>query len=272
MEERVGFPRVFVSFILISIALIFLDILFPLTFIKEQGSLILTPMTFYIKDVSYNTKEFLKQFSNTQQVYHENMELKEENNSLKAEQALVEKLESENLFLKDQLKIESVSEYSKLNAAVIGKDSTNGWGTITVNRGSRDRVLEGMPVIIDNRLVGVIDDVYFSSSRVKLINSGNSSIPVKVLGDTDNSTLSFLEGDFGLQMKLVRVDQDAVIKQKDLIVTSGQGGTLPSNLLAGEVVEVFSQVETMLYQEGKISPLVNFEELKAVIIILEVEF
>ncbi|OGB75890.1 hypothetical protein A2476_04645 [candidate division CPR3 bacterium RIFOXYC2_FULL_35_7] len=73
-------------------------------------------------------------------------------------------------------------------------------------------------------------------------------------------------------MNVTKLDQDAVVEKGDFVITSGQGGTFPQNLLIGEVTEVVSKVETMLYQEAKVKPVVDFSNLQTVFVLLKTEF
>ena len=185
---------------------------------------------------------------------------------------MIQDLEEENQLLKESLKVRSDIDYNKVLAKVIGREESNTLGYIIINKGADDQLEVGMPIILDNRLLGKIEEVFTFYSRVRLINSSNSSIPSKVLGDTSNKSLSFLEGGFGLTMNLTKLDQDAVVNKGDLVITSGQGGTFPQNLLLGEITEVVSKVETMLYQEAKVKTVVDFSNLQTVFVLLKKEF
>lgn len=269
MKTKIKF---YIFFIILSIFSILVDLIFPLSFFKEKSLKILLPITSFSQITSLNLKNFWIQLLETQKIYQENRILKEENNELKGNKSLIESLKEENDLLRQQALVNNEKKISNVLASVIGREESNSRGIIILNKGENDGITEKMPVIIDNRLIGVVIEVFESSCRVKLINSSDSKIPVKILGDESNGSLSFLEGSFGLKMSLNKVDQDAKIITGDLVITSGQGGTLPGNMLVGEIIEVSQKVETMIYQEAKVEPVVRFEDIDKVFIFLKTEF
>lgn len=219
------------------------------------------------QQTSEEVSNFLNQFVEINRLYQDYARLTEENNRLKANESLIQSLENENTILRESLKVRADLETEKLMAKVVGREENNTLGYLMIDQGNDEGVRINMPVVIDNRLIGKVDEVYNSHARVRLISSSNSEIPVKILGDEKNETLCFLIGEFGLNMALFKLDQDAVVKEGDLVVTSGQGGTFPSGLLVGEVTQTIKKVETMLYQEAKVKPVVDFNKLQSVVIL-----
>ncbi|KKP69478.1 rod shape-determining protein MreC [candidate division CPR3 bacterium GWF2_35_18] len=272
MQESYKAIKSFLSFILLSLGIIFIDILFSLNFIKEKSIQFIYPITYASQNLSNEIKDFVEQLTETKKIYKEYVSLSEQNSQLKAQESLLQDLETENKLLKESLKVKSDIDYDKVLAKVIGREESNTLGYIIINKGSKDDVKVGMPVVLDNRLLGKVEEVFTSYSRVRLINSSNSNIPTKILGDLSNKSLSFLVGGYGLTMNVTKLDQDAVVEKGDFVITSGQGGTFPQNLLIGEVTEVVSKVETMLYQEAKVKPVVDFSNLQTVFVLLKTEF
>ena len=104
--------------------------------------------------------------------------------------------------------------------------------SVLLNVGTRDGIRDGWATMDGIGLVGRIAGVGPRTSRVILLTDSNSRIPVtvqpsgqKALLSGDNSTLpplDFLE------------DQDQV-RPGDRVVTSGDGGVFPADLLVGQV-------------------------------------
>ena len=62
------------------------------------------------------------------------------------------------------------------------------------------------------------------------------------------------------------VPQDVNLAAGDLILTSGLGGTYPANISIGQVLSV-RKLENDLFQSATIQPVVDFNELQAVLVI-----
>jgi rod shape-determining protein MreC len=72
-----------------------------------------------------------------------------------------------------------------------------------------------------------------------------------------------ISGDLGLQM----LAQDANVGPNDLVFTSGLGGGFPPDLLVGQVLTVH-KLESDLFQDATVQPVVDFSDLGIVLVIL----
>lgn len=102
---------------------------------------------------------------------------------------------------------------------------------ISIYKGSNDNITEGMAVINDKGLIGVVDKVTSDSSDVLLITNKNSNISVKI-----GSSYGILKnkGDELIVSDLQVYDE---VNVGDEIYTSGIGN-LPGDLYIGKVKEV----------------------------------
>ena len=71
-----------------------------------------------------------------------------------------------------------------------------------------------------------------------------------------------MTGDITLEM----VDPSVEIQEGDLILTSGLGGGYPADILIGQVISPQTQ-ESTLFQSATVQPVVDFVNLRAVLII-----
>ncbi len=96
---------------------------------------------------------------------------------------------------------------------------------VVVAKGSQDGVYLGQPVIDANGIMGQVTQVAFDVSRVTLITDAGHAIPV-----LDNRSglraLVFGTGDQDT-VKVPYLTANADIKEGDLLVSSGMGGTFP---------------------------------------------
>ncbi len=197
--------------------------------------------------------------------------LREENVSLKNE---VSQLQAEILQLNQQL-IESEILYALLDyareapsnkyvaASVIGKDPSPFLNYIILDHGSDDGIRKGMPVVTQQGLVGKIDAVTATASRVQLISDPGSVVNVRLEQSvTEGQVVGSVTGDLSLEM----VGTSVSLKEGELAITSGLGGSFPANILVGQILSVVLQ-ENALFQNASIQPAVDFSGLKAVLII-----
>lgn len=154
-------------------------------------------------------------------------------------------------------------QYQYVAAAVIGVDPSPFLHYVIIDHGSDDGLRHGMPVITDQGLVGRIDAVTASAARVQLITDPGSVANVRLEGlDADGQIRGSITGEITLDM----VSQDVNLQPGVLVLTSGLGGNYPANILIGQVVSVRKST-TELFQSAAVQPVVNFSQLRAVLII-----
>jgi rod shape-determining protein MreC len=120
-----------------------------------------------------------------------------------------------------------------------------------------------MPVVTDQGLVGRIDAVSPSASRVQLVTDAGSAVNVRLQSSQKEAILNgSVTGDLTMEM----IPQDLQIPQGEVVLTSGLGGSYPANLFIGQVVSVRQQ-ENALFQSAAIQAVVDFSSLKAVLVI-----
>lgn len=149
-------------------------------------------------------------------------------------------------------------------ASVIGRDSSPFLHYIFINRGSDDGVLHGMPVVVQQGLVGRVDAVTPNAARVQLISDPGAEVNVRLqVAQTEAVLNGSVTGDITLQM----LPRDLQITNGDIVLTSGLGGNYPPNILIGQVVGTRRQ-ETELFQEATVQTAVDFTTLKVVLVIV----
>jgi rod shape-determining protein MreC len=149
-------------------------------------------------------------------------------------------------------------------AAVIGRDPSPFVRYVMINRGSNDGILRGMPVVTDQGLVGRVDAVIADAARVQLITDPASSVNVHLQNaEVDASLSGSVTGDVTLDLIPAKKD----IENGDLVLTSGLGGGYPADLIVGQIVNVRNR-EFDLFQQATVQPVVDFNRLKIVLIVV----
>jgi rod shape-determining protein MreC len=148
-------------------------------------------------------------------------------------------------------------------AAVIGKDPSTFLHYVIIDHGSDDGVQHGMPVVTQQGLVGRIDAVTASASRIRLITDPESIVNVRLKNQNEDAQV---EGSITGDITLGMVSQNITLNPGDILLTSGLGGNYPTDILVGQVVNV-EKMENELFQTASVQPVIDFSALRAVLVI-----
>ena len=117
----------------------------------------------------------------------------------------------------------------------------------------------------DQGLVGRVDGVISSAARIQLITDPSSVVNVRLQKAGREAVLiGSISGDLSLD----QVPQDVKIEPGDVVLTSGLGGGYPADLIVGQVLSVRKR-DSDLFQQAAIQPVVDFSQLKIVLIITD---
>lgn len=167
----------------------------------------------------------------------ENEKLSRENLVLEGRSHQMAALRAENVRLRSLLNSAAILQDDILVAELIGVSPDPMRHQLVLNKGARDRVYIGQPLIDATGLLGQVVAVSEYSSRVLLITDATHSIPLQV---NRNGVRVIAEGTGALGLLEIRhVAATTDIEEGDLLVTSGLGGRFP----VGYPVAVVSTIE-----------------------------
>ncbi len=129
-----------------------------------------------------------------------------------------------------------------------------------------------MPVITSAGLVGKILDAYGDHADVMLINDPDSKVNVVIPSAGRGGTLVGLGADNGYRGKIelerpLDASGKGVVREGDLVVTSGAGGAYSAGIVVGTVASVTVKSYRMV-QEIEVEPAVDLGALRAVMVLL----
>ncbi|NDJ61184.1 MAG: rod shape-determining protein MreC [Chloroflexi bacterium] len=150
-----------------------------------------------------------------------------------------------------------------VTADVIARDQNSLFRSITINRGTRNGVAVGMPVVTRAGLVGRVTQVSANASRVMLVTDPSSWVSARLqISRAEGSVQGQLAG----TLLLTLVPTGQAITEGDLVLTSGLGGNFPPDIVIGQITSV-SDIEFALYQEAQVRSLINFDTLEFVLVV-----
>ena len=144
-------------------------------------------------------------------------------------------LKKDNLRLREILSLNESSSNQNISAAVISRKTGSWWRQIILNKGSKDGVEVGSPVIGPGGLLGRINNTSLFTSSVTLLTSPESKLGVWVDRIQINGLLVGLGNDYP---SLILYSKDADIKVGDFVSSSPASTLLPPNIPIGIVQSV----------------------------------
>jgi len=219
-------------------------------------------MAALIDGVSGGWSHFLGVFGHSPEVAR----LAAENRRLRSELGQLTEARLENDRLSRLLDFREATDIQAraLPARVIAEDASSWFRTVLIDRGSRDGVQEGMPVVVAEGVVGRVIKSSLRESRVLLITDASSAIAGLVQRSRARGVCrgqgELLAFDFAMHWE--------EIEEGDLIVTSGMGGVFPKGLSIGTVKRVQLN-EYGLFQSVEVTPAVDLYRLEEVLVLLK---
>lgn len=213
------------------------------------------------------------EFTQVQNLLEENARLKEEIAALTEENTLLQQDKYELNKLRELFSLDKqYSEYNKVGARIIGRDSGNWYSSFIIDKGEEDGLSVNMNVIAGGGLVGRITSVGPTWSRVTSIISDNSSVSGMTLSTEDNLMVL---GDLKLMATgciafSMLLDGQNMVKEGDKVVTSDISDNYLPNILIGYISSI-NKDPNNLTKSGLLVPAVDFEHLGEVLIITDMK-
>ncbi|MFJ2531025.1 rod shape-determining protein MreC [Pseudomonas helmanticensis] len=221
----------------LSVALMVVDARFDLLKpARKQASLVLMD-AYWITDLPGRLWEGIaSQFGSRTELVAENEKLKTENLLLQGRMQKLAALTEQNVRLRELLNSSALVNEKVEVAELIGMDPNPFTHRIIINKGERDGVVLGQPVLDARGLMGQVVELMPYTSRVLLLTDSTHSIPVQV---NRNGLRAIASGTGNPErLELRHVADTADIKEGDLLVSSGLGQRFPAGYPVATVKEV----------------------------------
>jgi rod shape-determining protein MreC len=257
--------------VLISVLLLsFLLLTYEIRFSEVKASLpkrlvmvVVGPFLGWIQNVSGAFTSVWGGYIDLRQVRKQNQDLKEEINRLRQEEMLLAEAKRENERLHQLLKLRQIVPGPTIASRVIGKDPSNWFRSILLDKGFEEGVSKNTTVFCPQGLVGRVTEVMDHTCRVQVITDPNYAAGALIQG---SRVAGIVVGEVGPYCRLRFLPQDAQIEVGALIVTSGMGGLSPKGIPIGTVSAV-ERKKGALFQEARVVPRVDLFRIEEVLIL-----
>lgn len=276
-REKFKLPSKYLLFLLTLLCVGIMAVSFNTNIVNTPLNLVagylLVPFQSGISEVGRWFSDKSDQLLELRDVLEENQRLKEEVDKLTIENTRFQQERYELYQLRELLALDKeYSEYEKIGAQVIGRDSSNWFSSFVINKGSEDGVQVNCNVMAGSGLVGRVTDVGPGYAKVTSIIEDNYNTSGMLLSTGDHLIVTgdlsqMAEGMISFS-KLVDRDNKAAVGDK--IVTSN----ISDYYLPGILIGYISKIETdanNLTKSGSLTTAVDFEHLEDVLVILELK-
>lgn len=250
-----SFGLYIISFI-VALLLLGLDSLGVLGFVRSGSERFVIPPRRLVYEIKLQTD------NNIRILFTPNLETKilesdEDMRALNVLKSKIQLLEEENASLRAQLETPLPPSWDYIPALVLGKDRY-----LIVDKGEKDKVSTGMIVVYKDVVVGRVKSITPHTSFIELPTDPELKIPAK----TNKNVRGLLTGVFGNEILFTRILQKESVNSFDTVLTSGEEGGMPPNLVIGKIKEVVSS-DDEVYKEATVEPLLDYDRLTEVFII-----
>lgn len=267
-------PSIKVKTVIIVILLIIFLIILNLTnlssVVKNFFYLISAPIqrTFWL--AGDGITDFFETIFKARDLQEKNEKLELKIQEMSAKIASLKETEKENRILREAIDIDLQKEFDIILAQITGKDIAR--DSILINKGSEDGILKDRAVITQEKiLLGKISDVYKNFSRIMLVSSVESVIPVNIQKQEVDKLINveaLIRGRGNFQIELDHIPIGEEIKDGYRVVTSALGGIFPPGILIGYVKNI-ERLGAGLFQRAEVQSAVDIRDINHLFIVTD---
>ncbi len=194
--------------------------------------------------------------------------LRHENDRLKVLSLQAGAIARENNQLRSALGWQRQTPWKLKLANIVLRDPANWWRSVEIDLGAHDGMVENLPVLTADGLVGRISSVGATRSQVVLLGDPNCKASALVENPAHDSGVINAGGPLDSSLvQLTYLPGSAIVKPGQTVITSGMGGVFPKGIPIGQIVDSRT-AELGLYTEARVKLNVNLGALEQVSVLL----
>ncbi len=274
-QFKLSSKYIFIGIALLCFVLFFVASRFPerTQFLRKMITNFVSPMQNGINKVGRSIYNRVTNISDINSLIEQNAELKAKLDEANYE---INMLRRDNAELEDYRTLYELDQkyvqYPKVAARIISRDSNSFYATFTVDKGSKEGILEGMNVLAGNGLCGIVSEVFDHTSKIRSIVDDTAALSGMSLKSSDTCIVS---GNLASLLKngyidISMISLNADIEENAAIVTSHVSDKYHQGILVGYAVNI-SLDSSQMARKANLIPAVDFEHLETVLIITQMK-
>ena len=234
----------------------------PVSGLERFAISVLSPFQFMVTQTVGFTQSVWRTYFSCVLAEEENQVLRRELAQASEIRNRYRELELENARLKKFVNFTASVPATYVAAQVIARDPSPWFKTIVIDKGTKDGLTKGSPVLVSEGIVGQIIQVANGFSRVLLITDRNSAVDALV---QDTRVRGMVKGNNEDTCSFVYTLRKDEVKPGEMIVSSGLDQVFPKGLAIGKILEVKKE-HSQLFQDITIETSVDFDKLEEVLV------
>jgi len=202
-------------------------------------------------------------YGTLQHVREENFTLRQEIARLRQENTRMRETAAASTRLRDLLELKERLPYPTVSAQVVGRDPSNWYRSIVINKGAGNGLAVDMGVVTPAGIIGRIVKAYDRFAIVLLLIDPNNAVTALVQRTRDEGIVE------GTEKGLARIKYLpllSTVKVGDQVVTSGLAGGFPRGLPIGAITKI-ERREAELFLSAEIAPDSDFARIEEVLVV-----
>ena len=208
-------------------------------------------------------REVWNRYIALQGVYEQNLALSEEVQQLKGQMTQLREQIIVSEQLSQLLAFQQVSPMQTVDARVIGRNATNWYRALIVDKGEQHGIEKNMGVVTHAGVVGRVVKTHPTVAIVLLLTDSNVAVPAMIQRGRDEG---IVQGTAQGIIKMKYLPPLSPVQTGDNVVTSGLTGDFPRGVQIGQIRQVEKE-DADLFQSVEIQPVVDFSKVEGVLVI-----
>ena len=226
--------------------------------LQQNATKAIAPITAVSNGASVATSNSANQQADENASTETLSQLREQNSELTSQVAKGEEYRQEAQRLQELLNLKDSYAIDGVSAHVIGKTTENWNQTVTLDVGEADGSFVGATVCSSFGVIGQVTSVTSSTSVVRLLTDPQSGVAGMV---QSSRTACVVKGSLDGLVTAENIVANVDVKEGDIIITSGLGGSFTKGIIIGTVSKVTGNMaDGTLKATIKQADNTNFEE------------
>jgi rod shape-determining protein MreC len=216
-----------------------------------------------LASVDRSLKDLWNSYISLHRVAEENRQLRHENQLLRGRYAELQEKVAASQRLEAMLALKERMASETVAARVVGRDASNWYRAVVLDKGERDGVEVEMGVMTPAGVVGRVVKTSPSASVVLLVTDPNNAVTGLIQRTRDEG---IVEGTAQGRARMKYIPLLSTVRTGDSVVTSGLTGGFPRGLAIGTITSI-QKGESDLFQAAEIVTDVDVQKIEEVLVI-----